>query len=240
MNGVIQKPIEIRNIHFTLEQKAASLFTRGFYKFWQKVLLIFSYIIGYAFSSLRIYGRENAKNIHNGPLLVIANHKSDLDPLLLGLCFPFFSKIYPLRFMAWDNLFRTARYGLAFRLLGAFPTYTGQGMAKSLRIPSQILKNKGTVIFFPEGQRIKNESLGEAKRGVGVLALQFPNVKILPIAIAGAHNVKNPLSIFRRPKVRIKIGKPFTLIDKKSLLNSKNSISSILMSEVEKIYREIV
>lgn len=240
MNGVIQKLIETKAINFTLEHRASSLFIRAFYKFWQKVLLICSYFIGYTFTSLRIEGRDNARKIHEGPLLVIANHKSDLDPLLLGLCFPFFSKIYPLRFMAWDNLFRTIRYGPAFRLLGAFPTYTGQGMDKSLQVPSQILKNKGTVIFFPEGKRIRDGSLGQPKRGIGVLALQFPNVQILPIAIAGAHKVGNPFNIFRRPRVRIKIGKPFCLTDKKSSLNSRNSISSVLMSEIEKNYKQIV
>jgi len=91
--------------------------------------------------------------------------------------------------MAWDNMFETLFYGMSFRLLGAFPTFTGQGLDKSLFIPKEILKTKGTVIFFPEGKCVRDDSLNRPKRGAGVLASQFPDMSILPIAISGSYKV---------------------------------------------------
>jgi 1-acyl-sn-glycerol-3-phosphate acyltransferase len=102
----------------------------------------------------------------------------------------------------------------------------------------------GTVIFFPEGRCFREEGLLGAKRGIGVLTKQFPNVKILPVALSGTYKIKNPLCIFTRPKVRIKIGKAFCLSDKKTELGasmgSATDIAAALMKEIEKHYKQIV
>ena len=232
-----------RTIAYTLAKNEVFWLSRYLYKFFQKILLTATYFIGAVFMRLKIEGRENAESVKDGPLLVIANHKSYLDPLLMGMCFPFFSKRFPLRFMTWDDLFKRFFYGLAMRILGAFPAFEKQGMDKSLFIPRKLLKMGGTVIFFPEGQCYREDGLMPAKRGIGVLALRYPNVPILPIAISGTHNVTNLFCLFTRPKVRIRIGKPFRLTDKKSELgpsiSSPTDVSANFMAEIEKNYRQI-
>ena len=92
----------------------------GLYYFFQKVLLIFFYFLLRLFGDLKIEGRENAKNITRGPLIVIAIHESFLDPLIIGLFFPFFPSIYPLRFIAKDT-FPQNPIGLIFsKSIGVF------------------------------------------------------------------------------------------------------------------------
>ena len=56
--------------------------------------------------------------------MVAANHPSYLDPVLLSLQAP-----RPIRFMAWDALFRVPLLGALIRTFGAFPVDTrpGQG-----------------------------------------------------------------------------------------------------------------
>ena len=208
------------------------------YKTTQKALLIITYILMYGFFDFRIEGKENAR-IKKGPLLVISNHKSFLDPPLLGICFSFFSKIYPLRFITHDNFFKNLPSWLLFKSLGSYPACAGQGMEKSLEKPIEVLKKGGTVIFFPEGKLYFDNEIHEPKLGVGILALKFPDVLILPVAIFGTNRTGPFWSIiFRRPRVRMKIGKPFRLIGK-TVSNDPQLVSNLLMKEIEELYRQI-
>ena len=209
----------------------------GLYYFCQKVVLTFAYFLLNIFAGLKIDGRENAKNIRGGPLLIIANHKSFLDPLIVGLCFPFFSKIFPLRFIAKDTFFKNPIGWVFYRSVGAFPACKGQGLAESLKIPSQILREGGSVMFFPEGIRIREDCLGRAKIGAAELASNFPEVPIIPIAIFNTHKVGHLGLLYKRSRLRVKIGEPFYYNDRAFQLPAETGIK-ILMGEIEKSYRE--
>jgi len=209
----------------------------GLYFFSQKILLTFAYFLLHIFADLKIYGRENAKNIRGGALIIIANHKSFLDPLIIGLCFPVFSKIFPLRFIAKDTFFKNPIGWIFYKSLGAFPACKGQGLAASLKIPSQILREGGSVIFFPEGIRIREDCLGQPKIGAAELASQFPEVPIIPIAIFNTHKVGHLGLLYKRSRLRVKIGEPFDYKDKAFQLPAETGIK-ILMGEIEKGYNE--
>ncbi len=216
---------------------AASRIQSGVYYFFQKILLTFAYFILQIFGDLKIDGRENAKNISEGPLIIIANHKSFLDPLIIGLCFPFFSKIYPLRFIAKDTFFRNPIGWIFYKSMGAFPACKGQGLAASLKIPSEILREGGSVMFFPEGVRVRKDCLGQPKVGAAKLASHFPKVPIIPIAIFNTHKVGHFGLLFKRSRLRVKIGEPFDYNDKAFQLPAETGIK-ILMGEIEKSYKE--
>src|SRR4030042_277706 len=209
----------------------------GVYFFFQKILFAFAYFLLYIFADLKIDGRENAKNIRGGPLIIIANHKSFLDPLISGLCFPFFSKIYPLRFIAKDTFFKNPIGWIFYKSVGAFPACKGQGLAASLKIPSQILREGGSVMFFPEGIRVREDCLGQPKIGAAELASHFPEVPIIPIAIFNTHKVGQLGLLYKRSRLRVKIGEPVGYNDKAFQLPAETGIK-IMMGEIEKSYRE--
>ena len=209
----------------------------GVYFFCQKIVLTFAYFLLCIFEDLRIDGRENAKNIRGGPLIIIANHKSFLDPLIIGLCFPFFSKIYPLRFIAKDTFFKNPIGWIFYKSVGAFPACKGQGLAESLKIPSQILRKGGSVMFFPEGIRVREDCLGQPKIGAAELASNFPEVPIIPMAIFNTHKVGHLGLLYKRSRLRVKIGEPFDYKDKAFHLPAETGIK-ILMGEIEKSYKE--
>jgi 1-acyl-sn-glycerol-3-phosphate acyltransferase len=213
----------------------ASQIQGAFYFFCQKVVLTFAYFLLNIFAGLQIEGKENAKNIKKGPLLIIANHKSFLDPLIVGLCFPFFSRIFPLRFIAKDTFFKNPIGWIFYKSLGAFPACKGQGLAESLKIPSQILREGGSVMFFPEGIRIREDSLGRAKIGAAELASNFPEVPIIPMAIFNTHKVGHLGLLYKRSRLRVKIGEPFYYNDRAFQLPAESGIK-ILMGEIEKSY----
>jgi|GEM_PF-1394374 len=209
----------------------------GVYFFCQKVVLTFAYFLLFIFEDLKIDGRENVKNIRGGPLIIIANHKSFLDPLIIGLCFPFFSKIYPLRFIAKDTFFKNPIGWIFYKSVGAFPACKGQGLAASLKLPSQILREGGSVMIFPEGIRVREDCLGEPKIGAAKLASHFPEVPIIPITIFNAHKVGHLGLLYRRSRLRVKIGEPFDYNDKAFQLPAETGIK-IMMGEIEKSYKE--
>ena len=177
----------------------------GLYYFFQKIVLTFAYFLLHIFANLKIDGRENAKHIRGGPLIIIANHKSFLDPLIVGLCFPFFSKIYPLRFIAKDTFFKNPIGWIFYKSVGAFPACKGQGLDASLKIPSQILREGGSVIFFFEGVRVREDFLGRPKIGAAELASHFSEIPILPIAISNTHKVGRFGLFYKRPRLRVKV-----------------------------------
>jgi 1-acyl-sn-glycerol-3-phosphate acyltransferase len=209
----------------------------GLYYSFQKIVLTFAYFLLRIFADLKIDGRENARKIRGGPLIIIANHKSFLDPLIIGLCFPFFSKIFPLRFIAKDTFFKNPIGWIFYRSVGAFPACKGQGLAESLKIPSQILRDGGSVMFFPEGIRVREDSLGRPRIGAAELASNFPAVPIIPMAISNTHKVGHLGLLYKRSNLRVNIGEPFDYNDKAFQLPAEIGIK-ILMGEIETCYGE--
>ncbi|MCL5435970.1 MAG: 1-acyl-sn-glycerol-3-phosphate acyltransferase [Patescibacteria group bacterium] len=118
----------------------------------------------------RIQGKASARRIESGPVIIIANHKSYLDPLLVGLCFPYRSRLYPFRFIGRDSLFENRVRRFFFGSFGGFPALAGTGLTNSLRLPEEILSSGGSLVFFPEGKRVFEQNLGEFKIGIAKLA----------------------------------------------------------------------
>lgn len=160
-------------------------------------------------SKMEVSGQENAE-LSSKPLLVISNHKSFYDPLVIAVSLKVFSKVYPLRFITKDAFFKNWFSRFIFTSMGSFPAYRGEGLDKSLEIPEKILKEKSALVFFPEGKCIREDMIGEGKVGAAILALKVPETQILPMAIRDSHKIGRP---FRRPKVGVSIGKPFYLKD---------------------------
>ena len=82
------------------------------------------------FCFLEIKGSENIENV-KGNMIIASNHISELDPVLIVSCLPFFSKHIPFYFVSllkkeYTNGWRKLLYGgNFFRLMGAYPAYLG-------------------------------------------------------------------------------------------------------------------
>ena len=132
------------------------------------------------FYRVTIRGKEHLHGL-SSPLLIIANHRSVLDPFLIGMALPWGSRLFPVRPMSEDLQF-TGKYleflrklrllKIFFALVGSFPSRRGQGTQRAAEIPIQILKEGGTVIMFPEGRiHYGQEELGEFYHGAAAIAL---------------------------------------------------------------------
>ena len=148
-------------------------------------------------------GREHARL--DGGLIVASNHRSFLDPFVIGAFLPWRRR---LQFVAKVELFEKRWQGWLLSRLGAFPIRRGQSDETAIETAKLIVERGGTVIIFPEGTRHRAGSLGRPKRGVGRLALET-GAPVLPIAVKGSEEVRRGWRI-RPRKVRLRAGKAIT------------------------------
>ncbi len=149
----------------------------------------------------RVRGRENVPG--KGPLLVVANHLSMVDPPLLGA-----SISRKTIFMAKEELFRSRLTGYFVRSFGAFPVRRGRIHMEALRQANRILAESTALVMFPEGTRSKNARLQSAFPGSALIALSN-GIPVLPVGIAGTANIKGKTWLLRRPRITVNIGHPF-------------------------------
>jgi len=117
-----------------------------------------------------------------GPLLVVANHQSYLDPPIVGLVV----HNRPLRYVAREGLFRSRALGPLIRSLNAAPVAEGgRADVRAMRAVLEALEAGGAVLLFPEGTRSPDGSVQPFRKGVGLL-LKRARCPVLPVGIAGA------------------------------------------------------
>jgi len=148
-------------------------------------------------------GREHAKL--KGGLIVASNHRSFLDPFVIGALLPWRRRI---QFVAKVELFEKRWQGWLLSRLGAFPIRRGQSDETAMETARMAVERGGTVVIFPEGTRVRRGSLGTPKRGVGRLALEA-GAAVLPVAVQGTEAVRRGIRI-RPRKVRLRAGKAMT------------------------------
>lgn len=146
---------------------------------------------------IRYEGSENMPV--SGPVILCSNHRSDIDPVLLGVVLP-----RNLFFMAKASLFKIPLFSRLIRSLGAFPVRRGAGDREAIRRALEIVQNGDVLAMFPEGHRRKaGGELLRFQSGAARIAAQTGAV-ILPAAILCKGRVWP-----HKPKL-IRIGKPLT------------------------------
>jgi glycerol-3-phosphate dehydrogenase (NAD(P)+) len=146
-------------------------------------------------------GREHLPE--SGPLLLASNHRSFLDPFLIGMMVR-----RPVYYMAKRELFEKRWQAWILNSMGAFPVDRGAGDTDAMDTARAILERGDCVVLFPEGTRIRRGPLQSPKRGVGRLALET-GAPVAPIAVIGSDAVRRGWRI-RPRKVRVRAGRPLS------------------------------
>jgi glycerol-3-phosphate dehydrogenase (NAD(P)+) len=149
------------------------------------------------------HGREHARV--RGPLIVAANHRSFLDPFVIGVMLPWRR---PLHYVAKVELFEKRWQAWILSRLGAFPIRRGESDEDAMTTARLVLERGGAICMFPEGTRIRSGSLATPKRGVGRLALET-GAAVLPVTVFGTEHVRRGWRI-RPRKVKLRAGRAMT------------------------------
>ncbi len=114
-----------------------------------------------------------------GPVLIVANHQSMLDPILVGLA----ARRY-LSFLARHTLFDQPLLGPLIRSLNAVPIDRALGK-EGIQAVLQALAAGQAVVMFPEGERSRTGAVQPLKPGVSLLIRRVA-CPIVPVGIAGS------------------------------------------------------
>jgi glycerol-3-phosphate dehydrogenase (NAD(P)+) len=148
---------------------------------------------------LQRIGREHLPR--SGPLLLASNHRSFLDPFVIGMLVR-----RPVYYMAKRELFEKRWQAWILNALGAFPVDRGAGDADAIATARAILERGDCVVVFPEGTRVRPGPLGAPRRGIGRLALET-GAPVAPVAVIGTEDVRRGWRI-RPRKLRVRAGRP--------------------------------
>jgi 1-acyl-sn-glycerol-3-phosphate acyltransferase len=152
-------------------------------------------------TDLRVIGRENLPK--EGPLLVVANHFSFIDPVaMVG------AACWPLEFVGGFQMPNApASVTWIPKLWGYYPVFRGSVSRGALQASEAVLAQRGVLGIFPEAGNWATV-LRPARPGAAFLAVRT-GAPILPMGFDGLTNVFPHLRQGRRACVTLRIGRPF-------------------------------
>jgi 1-acyl-sn-glycerol-3-phosphate acyltransferase len=148
---------------------------------WYQTWRVIFHTLFSAFFDIRVYGRENIPT--DGPVLLICNHQSYLDPPLCGMAIK-----RPCGFMARDGLFKIPIIGPFITSVNSIPIYSdnGGGNLKTFKSLINRLKQNNLVVIYPEGSRCYDGTITKFQNGFELIARKS-KATIIPMAIEGAY-----------------------------------------------------
>lgn len=135
---------------------------------------------------LRLFYGYRAENIaavpQHGPLLIVANHESFLDPTVVGAAV----RHRHLDYVCRESLYRIPLFGPFVRSLNTIPISRDGGDPASVKEILRRLSQGRAVVVFPEGARSEDGELQPFKRGV-LLLLRRAKCPVLPAAVLNTY-----------------------------------------------------
>ena len=153
---------------------------------------------------LKVYGVQHVPR--DGGVLVVSNHQSYLDPIILGV-----NVRRPFSFLAKSELFENRLFGWLIRNLNAFPVRQGEGDVGAVKETIRRLQEGHALIVYPEGTRSLSGEIETIQPGVGLIARRA-GVPVVPAVIEGSYEAwPKGHKVFRPHTVRAMYGPPIDL-----------------------------
>ncbi len=193
---------------------------------WWVVHLFLKLYCRYEVSGLEYVPRE-------GPMIIVSNHVSYVDPPALGM-----TTRRHLNFMAKRELFEIPLFGALIRKLGAFPVSRGRPDRRAFRRALEVLGRGEGLIMFPEGTRRTFGKLGEPDLGVAAIALRS-RAPVVPVGLIGTHRIMpRGWPVLLPFKLRIRIGPPLTFDEyygKKATKDELRQVAQAIMRSIAEL-----
>jgi 1-acyl-sn-glycerol-3-phosphate acyltransferase len=152
-----------------------------------------------------LWGRLQVEGLESvpasGPLLVVGNHDSHWDPVMVGVAAV---KRRQIRALAKSTLWDVRGLSPILNGMGQIPIVRGAGDKEALSKAIETLRAGACIGVFPEGTRSRGKEL-RARSGVGRLALEVPEAHVSLVSISGTSDLTG---FPRRPRLRIRFMDP--------------------------------
>lgn len=190
--------------------------------------MIYRLVQGLAKVFLYLYHRVEVEGLDRipkeGPVLLVGNHVSYLDPFYMGAVFP-----RRVHYMAKQESFSHPVTAWFLRRFGAFPVNRDKPDVRTIKTAIGYLNMNRVVGLFPEGGRRDEAPMEELKQGAAYLALKTGST-LVPMYIEGTEEALPRKSKWIYPvRIRIRTGEPI-----------QPQMTGKMRLEQERISREIL
>lgn len=155
--------------------------------------------------AVAVWGRLEVEGLETlppaGPVLVVGNHDSHWDPVTVGVAA---IRRRQIRALAKSTLWDVRGLAPVLNGMGQIPIERGAGDVGALARAIEELRKGACIGVFPEGTRSRGDVL-RARSGVGRLALEVPEARLVCVAIEGTSEMTG---FPRRPHLRTRFFEP--------------------------------
>jgi 1-acyl-sn-glycerol-3-phosphate acyltransferase len=137
----------------------------------------------------------------SGPAVLIANHDSAWDPLVLGVAAV---RRRQLRALAKSSLWKVRPVAWVLDHMGQIPIERGRGDVEALSAAIDALRAGACIGVFPEGTVSRGRALRPLS-GAGRVALAVPEATVVCVAVSGSVDV---VRFPKRPRIRVEFFEP--------------------------------
>lgn len=161
--------------------------------------------LGISMPIVRRWGRLTVEGLEHvpaeGPLLIVGNHDSYWDPVVIGIAA---IKRRQIRALSKSTLWKVKGLNKVLDGMGQIPIVRGTGDADALDRAIAELRGGSCIGIFPEGTRSLGRTL-RPRSGLGRLAAAVPEASIVPVAVTGTTDIPR---FPTRPRLQVRFLAP--------------------------------
>jgi 1-acyl-sn-glycerol-3-phosphate acyltransferase len=154
---------------------------------------------------VRLWGRLEVDGLEHlpaeGPLLIVGNHDSYWDPVVIGIAA---MQRRQIRALSKSSLWKVKGLNKVLDGMGQIPIVRGTGDAGALDRAITELRGGSCIGIFPEGTRSLGRTL-RPRSGLGRLVAAVPEAAVVPVAVTGATDIPR---FPKRPRLRVRFLPP--------------------------------
>ncbi len=169
--------------------------SKAFRLFWLPLARAFAWVLMTILGPTKIKGSYRVPK--EGGVLILSNHLSDIDPILVQLACP-----RPIHFMSKSELFEMGFLGKVLLFFKAFPVKRGEPDRDALKYAANLLKEGEVVCVFPEGQLSETGELQELKAGVALI-VRMAGSPVICLGLKNSNRVMPYGTMIPRPAFRL-------------------------------------
>lgn len=159
----------------------------------------------------------------SGPLIVVANHTSGIDPILLIACL----RERPLGFLIAEEYYNLPVVGFLIHLMECIPIRRGMNDTRGTKAALRHLRAGKALGVFPEGRIPRPGEMVEPKDGAALLALKT-GASVVPAHISGTRYSDDLIPCFyTRQHARVRFGPPIDLSSYRGRKGDKDTLTAI-------------